>query len=63
MTLDQGQDITLTFNTHISFTLIIVCIYHLSGHMLRPNLLYKELLNISDCLMPFSVAASLIRFR
>ena len=36
MTLGQGQEMTLTFNTHISsLTLLVVCIYQLSGHRLR----------------------------
>ena len=36
MTLGQGQEMTLTFNTHnTSFTQLVVFIYQLSGHMLR----------------------------
>ena len=36
MTLGQGQEITLTFNTHItSFNQLVVCICQLSGHRLQ----------------------------
>ena len=36
MTLGQGQEMTLTFNTHIpSLTQLVVCIYRLSGHRLQ----------------------------
>ena len=34
--LGPGQEITLTFNTHIhSLTQLVVCIYKLSGHGLQ----------------------------
>ena len=36
MTLGQGQEMTLTFNTHIpSYILLDVCSYQLSGHWLQ----------------------------
>ena len=35
MTLGQGQEMTLTFNTYIpSLTQLVVCTYQLSGHKL-----------------------------
>ena len=35
-TLDQGQEMTLTFNTHISsYNQLDVCSYYLSGHWLQ----------------------------
>ena len=35
MTLGQGQEMALTFNTHIpSLTQLVVCVYQLSGHRL-----------------------------
>ena len=34
--LDQCQEMTLTFNTHLlSFTELVVCIYKFSGHWLQ----------------------------
>ena len=36
MTLGQGQEMTLTYNTHItSLTQLVVCIYQLSGRSLQ----------------------------
>ena len=36
MTLDKGQEMTSTFNTHIStYIQLDVCSYYLSGHWLQ----------------------------
>ena len=44
MTLGQGQEKTLTFNTHITIlTQLVVCIFKLSGHRLQQFLKIPQL--------------------
>ena len=46
MTFGQGQEMTLTFNTHItSLAQHVVCIYQLSGHRLQ-NILKNSMFSL-----------------
>ena len=52
MTLGQGQEMTLTFNTHTtSLNQLVVCIYQLSGHRLQ-HFLKNPLFSLFPIEMP-----------